>query len=228
MSFPALAWASKYRADSAAEKLVLLAFADRHNEETGCAYPSLDWLCEFSSLNRKTVIAAIGKLEATGVLTDTGARMGRTKQIKVYSVAVETIPKTEPSQKRNSTENSVKQYRKRDTEPSFEPISSEAKASSDKVDFRPEHVRDEWNKIAERCGLAKVRNLEGSRLAKLKARIRIHPPDDWIEVFDAIERTPWMHGANDRGWRINFDFLLEPLKFTKILEGTYERSNAIQ
>jgi hypothetical protein len=106
--------------------------------------------------------------------------------------------------------------------------SSEAKASSEKRILLPEHVLGEWNKVAERCGLAKPRRLDPNRMRKLKARIREHPLEDWFEVFDAIERTPWMHGDNDRGWRINFDFILEPSKFNKLLEGTYERSNAVQ
>lgn len=104
------------RAASAAEKLVALAYADRHNEETGCAYPSLAWLCEFSSLNRKTVIAAVMRLEAAGFLTDTGERRGETRQIKVYRLHLETVPKSEPSQKRNSTEKVAKQSQKRDTD----------------------------------------------------------------------------------------------------------------
>jgi hypothetical protein len=122
MSFLALAWASKYRASSAAMKLVLLAFADRHNEETGCAYPSIAWLCEFSSLNRKTVIAAIDKLETVGVLADTGDRVGGTKQVKVYRLTMAksaesgTVPKMEQSLNRNGSENGGKQSQKRDTD----------------------------------------------------------------------------------------------------------------
>lgn len=116
MSFTALAAVSKMRAASAAEKLVALAYADRHNEETGCAYPSLAWLCEFSSLNRKTVIAAVMRLEQAGFLTDTGERKGDTRQIKVYRVDLETVPKTERFQKRNSTEKGAKQSQKRDTD----------------------------------------------------------------------------------------------------------------
>ena len=84
MSWTALAWAAKYQARSASEKLVLLAYAECHNEETGCAFPSITWLCEFSSLNRKTVIASVARLEKAGCLEDTGQRMGRTKQLKVY------------------------------------------------------------------------------------------------------------------------------------------------
>lgn len=123
MSWPALAWASKCHVGSASEKLMLLAYADRHNEETGCAYPSIEWLTSFSCLNRKTVIASIAKLEASGLLSDTGERMGRTKQIKVYRVHTETVPKAEQSQKRNSSDISPKESQKRDTEPSREPVS---------------------------------------------------------------------------------------------------------
>lgn len=132
MSFAALAWATKVRTQRAADKLVLFAYADRHSEETGCAYPSIAWLCEFSSLDRKTVIASIGRLEAAGALTDSGDRKGDTKQVKVYRLNLETMPKTEPSQKRNSSEIPPEQSQKRDTDTVREPIPSEAKASSGK------------------------------------------------------------------------------------------------
>lgn len=132
MSFAALAIISKMHMDSAAEKLIALGYADRHNEEDGCAYPSLGWLCEFSSLNRKTVIAVVAKLEASGLLTDTGDRQGKTGQIKVYRINLETVPKTEQFQKRNSSTFSAKESQKRDTDTIREPIASEAKASSAK------------------------------------------------------------------------------------------------
>lgn len=132
MSFAALAWASKQNVGRASDKLILLAYADRHNEETGSAYPSVAALCEFSCLDRKTVIASVGRLEALGLLTETGERAGNTKQIKVYRVNINTVPKAEQSQKRNSPVIPSEQSQKRDTEPVMEPISSEAKASSDK------------------------------------------------------------------------------------------------
>jgi len=122
MSFGALAWASKIRVERPADKLILLAYADRHNEETGCAYPSIAWLSEFSSLDRKTVIASVARLEAGGLLSETAERAGRTGQVKVYRVNVETVPKTEQYQKRNSSVFPKKQSQKRDTEPVKEPI----------------------------------------------------------------------------------------------------------
>ncbi|WP_368933499.1 helix-turn-helix domain-containing protein [Brevundimonas naejangsanensis] len=130
MSFQALAWATKLRLGKAGDKLILVAFADRHNEETGCAYPSIAWLTEFSSLDRKTVIAAVERLVDAGLLEDSGERKGSTKQIKVYRVHVGRVPETVQSQKRNSSEIPSKESQKRDTEPVREPTISEAKASS--------------------------------------------------------------------------------------------------
>jgi DNA-binding transcriptional regulator YhcF (GntR family) len=100
-------------------------------------------------------------------------------------------------------------------------VISEAKASSPAL--RPEHVVEAWNEMAGRCGLAKARMTEPRRRS-LAARIRQHPIEDWTEAIDAVERNPWMHGANDKGWRADIDFLLQPKSFTRLIEGSYDRT----
>lgn len=129
MSFQAFAWAVTVHPGSAAEKLVLLGLADRHNTEHDAAYPSTAWLVEFSGLDRKTVVAALDRLEAAGLISDTGKRVGQTKQVKVYSLALESIPKTEASQKRNSSVFPIKGSQKRDTD-TVKDTTSRAKALS--------------------------------------------------------------------------------------------------
>jgi uncharacterized protein YdaU (DUF1376 family) len=94
--------------------------------------------------------------------------------------------------------------------------------------LKPQHVVDEWNQVALRCGLPQIVGLTGKRLRHLKSRIREHPLDHWFEAFNAIERNPWMHGENDRGWRADFDFLLQPSSFQKLIEGSYDRAQPIQ
>lgn len=116
MSFDALAWAGKCSPGSASRKLVLLALADRHNSEANGAYPSISWVVSFTSLNRKTIINALSELEAGGFISDSGERRGDTSQIKLYRLHLETVPKAEQSQKRNSSENVAKQSQKRDTD----------------------------------------------------------------------------------------------------------------
>lgn len=162
MSFAALAAVSKMRAGSAAEKLIALAYADRHNEETGCAYPSIAWLAEFGSLNRKTVIAAVTRLETAGFLSDTGERKGDTRQIKVYRLNLESIPKAEPFRKRNRTETGTvpitasEQSQKRDTDTVREPTSPKAtpspkRARSNSPKLMPFRLPADWkpNRFAD-------------------------------------------------------------------------------
>jgi pyocin large subunit-like protein len=239
VSFYALAAVSKMRAGSAAEKLIALAYADRHNEETGCAYPSIDWLCEFSSLNRKTVIAAVSRLEAAGLLADTGERVGRTRQVKVYRLSLESIPKTEQFQKRNHTEtgtvpkSALKGSQKRDTEPVSEPTPETSSDVSPPIEIddgrtgepplTPEEVLEAWNDTAGRIGLPKAR-LTAQRRRKLIPLIRAHSLDDFTEAIRAIERSPFLRGENNRAWRADFDFFVQPSSFTKLIEGSYDRA----
>lgn len=108
MSFDALAWAAKQSPGTSGSKLVLLGLAECAHRKTGFAFPSLAELVEFTSLDRKSVISNLDKLEAAGFIKDTGNRVGRTHQIKVYTLTMETVPKAEPSQKRNDTDIPVK------------------------------------------------------------------------------------------------------------------------
>lgn len=124
MSFAALQWAGEQRTGKSTDKLVLMALADRHNETCGLAFPSVKWLVEFSSLNRKTVIAALDRLEKAGLITDSGQRKGQTKQVKAYILAIKSpekgIPKTGPLAGKG-TVFTTKESQKRDTEPVKEP-----------------------------------------------------------------------------------------------------------
>lgn len=83
MSLQALSWAFKLPLKPASLKLTLIALVDHANAH-GMCYPSLDSLVAKTSLDRKTVIANIDKLEEYGFLGDTGKRTGATGQIKIY------------------------------------------------------------------------------------------------------------------------------------------------
>ena len=89
MSWETQSWAAKQRPGSASAKLVLLGLASCA-DANHCSFPSVQWLCDFSDLNRKTVIAALQRLEGGmfPLTEDTGARRGRTAQVKVYRLRV--------------------------------------------------------------------------------------------------------------------------------------------
>ncbi len=142
MSVEAITWALKLPIKHSSAKFVLTVLANCASGDKWLAYPSVAYLAEATGQDRKTVLANLVRLRELGFIEDSGRRMGDTKQVIVYRLLAgqqaETVPKTEQSQKRNSTENgtvpkshgkspvfpskqsrfSAKQSQKWDTEPS--------------------------------------------------------------------------------------------------------------
>lgn len=84
MSRVATDWAAKQRPPQAMDKLVLWALADAHNREKGCAYPSIAAVEEFTGWRRRAIVDSLARLADVGMIIDTGDRIGRTRQIKVW------------------------------------------------------------------------------------------------------------------------------------------------
>lgn len=133
MSIEALNWALKQEIRPATKKFVLVVLAN-YASEWGKSFPSTETLCNRTCLNRKTVIASLDALEKDGSITDTGQRVGTTKQIKVYLInspengTLQSIPKTESK----APENGRKDSQKRDTEPKVTKVESKDSPQSKK------------------------------------------------------------------------------------------------
>ena len=264
MSSEALAWAFKQDVKPSSVKFVLVALCECAHYRTGLIHPSIDHICEITGLNRKTAIAAVAELERLALLTDTGERVGRTRQIKVYRAEIGTVPESERFQKRNSSTFTRKESQKRDTEPSREPstldtsnevslprskkavsgkdapaaktsprsigdqhqraVQPQASATPDAdAPLTADEIRDAWNHMARECGLPEVKKLTAERERRLAARCRDFDINDWTEAIRAVRRSPFLRGDNDRGWRANFDWLLQPRSLTKLIEGQYDQ-----
>lgn len=83
MSIAAIVWAFDQYIKPSAAKFVLVALSDNADHK-GMAWPSLKAIQEKTCLDRKTIIASLDYLEKIGTLLDTGERVGRTHQVKVY------------------------------------------------------------------------------------------------------------------------------------------------
>lgn len=83
MSIHALSWAFKIEAMPSSKKFVLVALAN-FASETGMAYPSVETICRLTCQQDATVRRALDSLVDEKVITDTGKRVGRTQQVKVY------------------------------------------------------------------------------------------------------------------------------------------------
>lgn len=90
----------------------------------------------------------------------------------------------------------------------------------------PAEIVEDWNLLAEQCGLPMVKRLNDTRRKRLKARLREYPDiEDWQTAFNHIRASPFLRGENREGWRADFDFLLQAKSFTKLTEESYGKAN---
>lgn len=79
-----------------------------------------------------------------------------------------------------------------------------------------------YNALAQRIGLPLARTLTPQRRKNLEARLREHGgAEAWTIALANIERSAFLRGQNSRGWRVDFDFLLQARSFAKVVDGTY-------
>lgn len=85
----------------------------------------------------------------------------------------------------------------------------------------------DWNKLAAEIGLAQASKLTDTRRRQLKARLsECGGIIGWVKVMAAIRESPFLKGENDRGWKADLDFVLQPSSFVKIQEGKYAPKKA--
>ena len=80
---------------------------------------------------------------------------------------------------------------------------------------------ENWNRAAGILGLPQAQKLTADRSRKLAARLREHGLETWNRGLELLAESPFLLGENKRGWRADFDFLLSPKSFNKLIEGAY-------
>ena len=80
---------------------------------------------------------------------------------------------------------------------------------------------DNYNVIAESVGIPKARFLPPHREVKLKKRLAEVGLAGWNEALGNLETSSFLRGDNDRGWKADFDFMLQPVSLLRVLEGFY-------
>lgn len=102
-----------------------------------------------------------------------------------------------------------------------QPIKEDMSSGDDAL--KVEDVVEAWNDLADARGLARIARITENRRRQIKARIREYQPEDWSTALAAIYNSKFLCGENDRGWKADFDFLLQPKSFVKLIEGAYNK-----
>ena len=84
-----------------------------------------------------------------------------------------------------------------------------------------------YNEMAERAGLAQAQKISQARKTSLKARLKdAGGIEGWKIALQKVEKSEFCKGKNDRGWKVDFDFLVRESSFIKIMEGKYDEKHS--
>ncbi len=219
------------------QKIVLLALADCANDEGHC-WPSMLALARKCSKGQRTVQGVIKTLVDAGHVTRREVA-GRGCEYWVHPRKDCTPAEDAPPQPSRPAGTAPRNRRGGPPQPLRDtPAAAADKPSKNhqepSKDSQPDgdptlsisEIVEAWNDLASRCQLATAVKLTDERKRKAALQAKRFSIDDWLAVFRRIEQSPFLRGTNDRGWRCDFDFILSPSNFVKILEGKYDRQQA--
>tara|TARA_R110000782_G_C14819205_1_gene413801 strand:+ start:15476 stop:16264 length:789 start_codon:yes stop_codon:yes gene_type:complete len=234
MSFQTMADALKVKTGNVYSKTILLCLANYANEENTC-FPSVARISEETEISRRSVQRWLRDLEEKGFIT-TEKRYDNNKQTSsIYHINTDAFRGvTVTGGGRLSDLGGASDRR---TEPITEPVTiieeeNILKEISPDKDFKKYlelsgdgtiiTAKELYNDMAEKAGLSKAQVLSPTRKAKIKARLKeCDGIEGWKAALDLVASSPFLTGQNKQGWKADLDFILQPAKFIRILEGSY-------
>lgn len=84
-----------------------------------------------------------------------------------------------------------------------------------------------WNEIASRADLPRCLGLSDKRAKAIGARLADHGLDGWRKAVEAVERSRFCCGENDRRWKASVDYVASPAGFLKLIEGQWAADRTV-
>lgn len=99
-------------------------------------------------------------------------------------------------------------------------VVDEEKAAVDDVEKFQHFFNSELDKAD--ASIPRIRSLTDKRKAVLRARLREHGKEALGEMIRKAAASDFLNGGGNNGFVANFDWLMRPNNFPKVLEGTYD------
>ncbi|WEJ19307.1 helix-turn-helix domain-containing protein [Pseudomonas sp. SD17-1] len=222
---------------SPAQKAVLISLADNANDEGAC-WPSVARIAERTCLSERAVRNALRWLEQVEVLA-AHQRTGRSTWYTVspynYNPGISCPPAPDAPPPRQEVPPtpapdagppgiSCPQNRNRTVR---EPSGSFASTPGDSKQSQVDQIVDLFNELLPE--LPRVVLVNKDRKSKVQARLAESPVhqdlDFWRDFFGMVQASDWLMGRvggrDNKPFRCNFDWLIAPTNFVKVVEGNY-------
>ena len=92
------------------------------------------------------------------------------------------------------------------------------------LNIKYKYVMETWNRIAP---TSHIQLMNDTRKNLFKSRFKPYFKEDykeWENFLNKISKMSFLWGSNDRGWKADFNWVLNENNLLKILEGKYESS----
>ena len=238
MSAKAMGWALEQKTALPVDKLVLIAVANFAGDDHS-SHPSRKTVADMAMCSLDTVDRALKRLEESGLLTKTARvheKGGPASNVYTLPLAAQgsrnlrpaapcgegVAAEVRPGQPHNDAARVAAQdaaTKEPLKEPSKEPTPIAPKGGPTPMDALK--AFEAYNATALRCGLPQASTMSKDRQRKIIARLRDYGLDGWAQALANVEKSSFLTGKNDRGWRANLDWLVGPEKFGKVHDGSY-------
>jgi hypothetical protein len=217
--------------------LVLLAIADFSNDD-GQAWPSIPTLATKARISERHAQRVIKQLKDMGELA---VHHEATKPwgTNLYQITLEPKrgDKMSPGGDLGVT-GGVTSDPKRGDLGVTQSVRNRHKNHQERVEAKLPHPRSsnpggisahEFLELYASCApnLPQPLKLTTGRAKKISQRLKTHPGCDfWKDVFTQANRTPFLKGENERGWKADIDwFVANDENAVKVLEGKYSKGS---
>lgn len=123
---------------------------------------------------------------------------------------IQTLYKTDTIKVKESKVNNIKEELYKEEKPEKEET---------KIDFKK--LKEFYNKNST---IGNIHDIDERRKKVLNIRAKQYGKNAIITVFEKSFKSKFLTGENNHGWKADFDWILRPENFVKILEGRYDDS----
>ena len=98
--------------------------------------------------------------------------------------------------------------------------SKKIKKQQPEIDFVK--LADYWNEKMQGKQIPSIQNVTQKRKTTIMARLSEYGKEAIMRVIDKAAASAFLNGASDRAWVADFDWVMRPNNFPKVLEGNYD------
>lgn len=184
--------------------------------ETGLSYQQVR-----SCLDKLNKTGEINKQTTNKFTIITVCKYGKYQQSPADKQQAINKQTTNKQQSNNNQITTTIEYKsKRDIDISSTDV-EDAATSRVEIDFVA--VKEFFNRTMENASIPKIRTkIDGRRKEMLIARVREYGIDMVYEVITKAATSSFLNGGGNRGFVADFEWLMRPNNFPKVLEGNYD------